>query len=508
MRRVGALCAVLPIAIVASVATSVACAQTPLPEPGSAAPLGSDVQHLHYKYGPIHVAPGQNLILLGPVTIEKPAYDGYVTRFKPDLVRADGTVPPVDQIHLHHGVFLNTSRTDATSPGASAGTERMFATGEEKTIFEMPRGYGYFSRGGDVWAVNHMIHNQTPLADDVFITYDIDFVPADSALGKTMKAVHPVWMDVQNGSAYPVFDVHRGSGGADGRFTYPNDVHPSPYKKKPPLNTWTANRAGTIVAAAGHVHPGGLWTDLKLTRHGRTRHLIRSKARYFDRSGPVSWDMAMTAVGRGWRTSFRKGDRLSISATYETRRASWYESMGIMVLYVADGRRGPDAFSNKRRHYAVGTVTHGHLHENDNHGGKDQGAPDPSKLPDGDTIDNRVGIAGFEYLPGTIGLASFMGNPPRVPAGQSLRFGNLDASAQIFHTVTACAAPCNKSTGISYPLADGPVDFDSAELGYGPTGFTAASNQGEWETPKTLKPGTYTYFCRIHPYMRGAFRVK
>ena len=28
-----------------------------------------------------------------------------------------------------------------------------------------------------------------------------------------------------------------------------------------------------------------------------------------------------------------------------------------------------------------------------------------------------------------------------------------------------------------------------------------------WRTPRTLRPGTYTYFCRIHPFMRGAFRV-
>ena len=541
------------ISIVVGAAASPARAQAPVPEPGSGAPLGSDVQHLHYKYGPIHVSPGQNLILLGPVTIEKPAYDGYVTRIKPDLVRADGSVPPVDVIHLHHGVFVNLSRTDATAGGA----ERFFATGEEKTIFSMPKGYGYFSRGSDVWAVNHMVHNQTPVPDDVYITYDVDFVPADSALGRTMKAVRPIWMDVQNGSAYPVFDVHRGAGGAAGKWTYPDDADPSPYKNRK-LNTWTADKDGTIVAAAGHVHPGGLWTDLRLTRpgaevpdrktckrvrvrtrhrggkghrrrgrhgqrhkrrrhrtvrrcttvrgHGDTAHVFRSEARYFDPAGPVSWDMAMTAVGNGWKLGVRKGDRLSISATYDTERASWYESMGIIVAYMADGEKGPDPFAEDV--YSTGQVTHGHLPENDNHGGKDQHSPDPRKLPDGDTIDSRVGIAGFEYLPGTVGLAGFMGNPPRVAAGSSLRFGNLDASAQVFHTVTACAAPCNKSTGISYPLADGPIDFDSGELGYGPTGFTAASNQGEWETPKNLPAGTYTYFCRVHPYMRGAFRVK
>jgi plastocyanin len=517
------MCAVI-VAFVGAVPC--ANAQTPLPETGSATPLGSDVQHLHYKYGPIHVAPGQNLILLGPVSIEKPGYDGYVTRFRPDLVRSDGSVPPVDVIHLHHGVFLNLSRADATSGGT--GGQRMFATGEEKTIFQMPPGYGYFSRGSDVWAVNHMIHNQTPVPEDVFITYDVDFVPADSALGRTMKPVTPIWLDVQNGSAYPVFDVHRGAGGRRGKWTYPDGARPSPYGKKRALNTWTADRSGTIVAAAGHVHPGGLWTDVKLTRpganvaksrrckhrrcartpgNGDTARVFRSRAHYWDPSGPISWDMAMTAAGKdGWRLGVRKGDRLSVSATYETRRASWYESMGIVVLYMAEGRPGPNPF--KQPVYSTGQVTHGHLHENDNHGGKVQGAPDPAKLPDGDTLDSRVGIAGFQYLPGTIGAAGFMGNPPAIAHGKSLRFGNLDASAQIFHTITACAAPCNRSTGISYPLADGPIDFDSAELGYGPNGFTAASNQAEWETPKSLAPGTYTYFCRIHPYMRGAFRVK
>src|SRR4051812_20938720 len=188
MRRVGALCAVLTTL---AVTLPPAFAQTPLPETGSATPLGSDVQHLHYKYGPIHVAPGQNLILLGPVTIEKPSYDGYVTRIKPNLVRGDGSVPPVDQIHLHHGVWLNTGNTDRTSGGA----ERFFASGEEKTTIAFPDGYGYPVKGSDVWVLNHMLHNQTPVPDDVWITYDVDFVPANTERGRHMKAVYPVWMD-------------------------------------------------------------------------------------------------------------------------------------------------------------------------------------------------------------------------------------------------------------------------------------------------------------------------
>jgi plastocyanin len=51
------------------------------------------------------------------------------------------------------------------------------------------------------------------------------------------------------------------------------------------------------------------------------------------------------------------------------------------------------------------------------------------------------------------------------------------------------------------------VEFDSGELGWGPEGATPAANRNTWSTPDDLKPGTYTYFCRIHPFMRGSFRV-
>ena len=74
--------------------------------------------------------------------------------------------------------------------------------------------------------------------------------------------------------------------------------------------------------------------------------------------------------------------------------------------------------------------------------------------------------------------------------------------------ITSCRAPCNRSTGIAYPLANGPVRFDSGNLGFGPAFATAAANRNTWRTPRGLRDGTYTYFCKIHPFMRGAFRVK
>ena len=38
--------------------------------------------------------------------------------------------------------------------------------------------------------------------------------------------------------------------------------------------------------------------------------------------------MAMTATRPDWRVHLKAGDMVSISATYDVRKASWYESMG------------------------------------------------------------------------------------------------------------------------------------------------------------------------------------
>src|SRR5690606_35959461 len=96
---------------------------------------------------------------------------------------------------------------------------------------------------------------------------------------------------------------------------------------------------------------------------------------------------------------------------------------------------------------------------------------------------------------------------PLVRAGQSITFDNSpDAPLEngIWHTITSCKAPCNGATGIAYPLADAEVQFDSGQLG---DAGQPTAGRLTWETPTDLEPGTYTYFCRVHPFMRGAFRV-
>jgi plastocyanin len=450
----------------------------------------AEVQHLHYEFGPIHIRPGQNDIRFAPNAL-KPAVEGWIVGFRPNLVDATtGIVPRVDVIHLHHGVWISNLRP-------------LFAAGEEKTAAQAPAGYGWHYRPTDQWLMNHMIHNLTPTPADVKITYDLDFIPLGAPEAAGIRDVETVWMDVMGLQVYPVFDALRGAGGRDGRYTYPDESRGAATYTR---NRWVADRDGVLVAAAGHLHPGGLWTDLSLTRGGRTVRLFRSRAQYFEPAGAVSWDVAMTVTPPEWRVGIQRGDVLSVSATYDTSRASWYESMGIMPVAFSPGGTGPDPFATPVD--VPGSVTHGELPENRNHGGSFAGLPDARRLLSAPAPATAVAIRDFAYRGGDLGAVGPGARPPAVRAGRSLQFVNRDARRGILHSITSCAAPCNRTTGIAYPLADGPARFDSGNLGWGPRGATAAANRVVWRTPRSLRPGTYTYFCRVHPFMRGAFRVR
>ncbi len=516
------------------------------------------VEHLHFAAGPYNVKPGSNAILIDYKSVPKPTQDGYLIKMVPNLRYAlpngkcCGALPQVSILHLHHGVWLSDGRLGAGEGNSGYGPFYPFmATGEEKTRYILPPGFGYPVAAKDVWLFNYMIHDLIPVPAKVYVIYEIDFVPETSPLAKTLTPVHPIWMDVEDHNIYPVFNVYKGSG-KNGKFTFPY-MAKNPYPGAgAPLNQFVVDHPGTLVATAGHVHPGGLYTELDDTRagtkpsHGTTPgiapgsvRLFRSNAHYWDKRGPISWDMAMKATAPDWRPRINAGDTLSISATYDTTRASWYESMGIMVAWEAwDSQRGIDVFTGKREASTTavgagglnpfirkldlhGYVTHGHLPENDDNGGSYvQYTVNLKKLHacKGAVVD--VDIHHFAYNPGGFSSTGSSTCIPTIKQGNSLTFVNQDAPDSgagfltpdtpygdaIFHTVTSCSNPCGLNTGISYPLAnvsDLVGGYDSGQLGIG----TPGTNKLTWNTPTSLKPGLYTYFCRIHPFMRGVFRV-
>ena len=515
----------------------------PVSDPGP--PPGAQV--LNYKFGPMRIQPGQNLINVD-LQKERPAVDGYIVGFRPGLVYAkNGKSPSVQVVHLHHAVWLVGSSLTSLKP--------TFAAGEEKTYFNAPPGFGWryiADSQKQIWVLNHMIHDLLNEPQNVYLTYTLYFIPDTAPEAANITSIDTQWMDVQGVKPYPVFNALKGKGtkarSGTTEFTYP-DQAPNAYAADGVVrNRWVVDHDATLVSTAGHLHPGGLWTDLDLTRDGVTKRIFRSRANYFEPAGSVSWDVAMSATSDNWKVNVKKGDILTTSATYDTSRASWYEVMGIMVVGITAQpvAGGVDPFDP-----STGTLdqadhlTHGRLKENIDSGVRkhNPGLHNPIRLRTGPYKD-RIVIRNFVYSQGDLSSPGTAGLPPAVQQGRSLTFVNADSPlTERFHTITACKAPCNLTGGIGYPLANG-AGFDSGELGFGPTidmglyaggtgtvPITAVVNQptdkanckgvpglvsliangcvgtAVYKTPKNLSPGTYSYFCRIHPFMRGAFRV-
>jgi plastocyanin len=507
----------------------------------------------------ITIYPGQNLNLFastktcpnaqkisgpGDASVFNPGStaQGFVTRFQPSMVeiKPDGRLvtPSVWDLHLHHVVWL--------SPNGGP----TFASGEEKSIAKLPQGYGIPVGGDATWGLNYMIHNLTSAGGrQVYITWDIDWVPQTTPARTDINPAAIHWLDVAGAPhVYPVFDARRSyDANGDGQFVFPDEVSTDPsqpsYAERGNISTartWTLKDPETLIFGAGHLHPGGMHVDLQVARDGadagtvdgddpaEIRPLFQSNAHYYEPAGAVSWDVSMEATRPDWRISLKAGDTVSINVTYDVRKASWYEVMGILPLAYSPtyDPSAKDPFDDdaavKAMYDQGGILTHGRLPENiDSNADKNLHLADPRDLKGRKRNVAKSGIAinGFLYSQGGYSaIAGFPANamrPPTIKAGQTVTFTNEDAlfgapdEDQVWHSITSCKAPCNRGSGIGYPLARGPIDFDSGQLGFG-TGTSTEVTTGSavYTTPALNKPGTYTYFCRIHPFMRGSIRVK
>ena len=351
-----------------------------------------------------------------------------------------------------------------------------------------------------------MIHNLTPNDDKVWVQWTIRFIPKNSKAARGIRTVDTRWMDVEGIQAYPVFDVLRGSGG-NGRYTYPTEAQ-NPYAgRRQPRERVDRPRGHDGRGHGRAPASGGLYTDLYVERDGRKVHLFRSKAKYYEPAGPVSWDVSMTATRANWRVKLKAKDKCSRSRRPTTPDGRpWCRSMGIMPLaFMADepaGGRDPFTEADKIAKTArsptgrcprTTTTAAGRAAcptaQAAGRSAHRAGADQPVRLSAGRPVADREGRppAGRGSRPGA-----------RVPQPRRRR-AHLPHGHEL-------QGPCNGLTGVAFPLADdGPTAFDSGQLAMGgePT-----ANRVTWSTPTTLKQGTYNYFCRVHPFMRGAFRVK
>jgi plastocyanin len=282
---------------------------------------------------------------------------------------------------------------------------------------------------------------------------------------------------------------------------------------------------------------------------------------------PTSWDFSMTVTGAplGWKVKVKPGDTIRLNAVYDTQLSSWYENMGIVVGYIAPkdpyGPPGIDVFNKNVRivngiadtarvpkgpfvfnyrpptcHPSLtGKIKVLCLHGQVTHGVKPEttDAVPPCTASSCPPLTKKLGpvvsdiyAAGFTYGQADLGVVDATGIP-QVKRGSPVRFWNLDEGMNVWHTFTACAYPCDGPTGVNYPVANGgngkpndPMNFESMEIGYGlmfdPTksqlGGSSPYDQQwmqdgiSWSFTPT-RDGVYTFYCRVHPGMRGVFKV-
>jgi plastocyanin len=231
----------------------------------------------------------------------------------------------MQDVMLHHVVFAKVGVPDYTCPGiqdysgstSSLRAERFYAEGEEHFALSLPEGYGYPNSGSDTWGLLYMLMNHHPHTMAVQIRYTVRYVT-----GEPLNAVKPVWLDVKNCRADPVFSV-AGTGKPGSTVSRTADFQ--------------LPESGRFVAAGGHLHGGGVALDVSDTSCGSLFTSYPTWGLVFPRPvlhepGPLHMTGFADPLGR----SVRAGDTLRLTATYDNSRPH-VRVMGIMILYLAPG---------------------------------------------------------------------------------------------------------------------------------------------------------------------------
>ena len=524
-------------------------------------------EHQRWWFGPYTVPPGHDM---NRVDVDIPVEKGFITSVAPHIRRAaDITEPPHQESHIHHAHWFSLDPGNKEDNYFYGNAEWIFGTGDEESHAEFqpradadPKGplYGQYIGSGDLQPMIYMLHNKTSVPQTLYIVLDVDFIHGDAAGIKaaTGREIHNL-SGVLFGRTFDVPRVPLGPG-----------IFSTSKMKQGPIE-WTSTMDGTIIGTGGHLHPGGLSVIVEnlgpkdnpcpdtASRVGGTGGtlLVKNDA-HWRYNIPFSEDFVMDGTDPAWRAPIHKGDRLRITGIYENKDHAWYTAMTHEGWFIDPqqapvGRCAPYLINKptaggkmtrvrktvkvwvkkkvKTKHgmrmkrVKVSRVkwvkkwlpgkpidpTKGYLmrpfgNHADQVCGREYGKlpcekPDAHRPPG--QFATTVTINNFIYTPGDASLSGSEGDPVQVHKGQSLTFYNADEAADIRHSVTTCAVPCNGTYVANYPLADG--RWDSGTLGYD---LIDGGNPNPMSsTPADLPEGRYTYFCRIHPWMRGEFDV-
>ena len=261
------------------------------------------------------------------VAVPSPRVDGYVVGMTVEVVDTSGRVQTEHDVMLHHAVFAKVLVPDYTCArfydfqGAPSQfpAERFFGAGEEHMELRLPEGYGYPNRASDIWGLVYMLMNHRNAASTVHVQYRVRYVT-----GEPRIATKPVWLDVVNCHADPVYTV-RGTGG-------PGSAHVRTFD-------FTMPESGHLVSGGGHVHGGAYRLELRNASCGN-RELFTSRPTWPAHHPSPTMHEPGPARMTGWVHApgipIAAGERLRLRAVYDNSRPHM-RVMGIMIVFLAPG---------------------------------------------------------------------------------------------------------------------------------------------------------------------------
>ena len=222
-----------------------------------------------------------------------------------DIVDQNGASVAMHDVHLHHIVMLDQSRTDAVCP--ELGFNRFVGSSKERTPLALPGNYAYRVGANDTWNALWHVMNMTSQAKTVYIRYEIDYVSASDPLAA--RGVKTYWYDVDGCWGDSEFNVP-GNGGSGSIYAL--------------SRTYTAPRNGTRVATGGHFHDGGL--DISLRRTATGSIVCKN-------TGIYDMDMLHTITPCTTSSSVAANERFTTTVRYSNEQPI-LGAMGIQLSYV------------------------------------------------------------------------------------------------------------------------------------------------------------------------------
>ena len=433
--------------------------------------------------------------------VPTPPENGYITHMETDIVDVNtGQQVPIQRLMLHHIVFTNLNRRDSTCQsytgfdgrnfGGNFAPQRFYAAGEERAKMSMPAGYGYRTNSSDVWGIVAMVMNHRSTPDSALIHYEVTI---NDGTGGPIQAVTPYWLDVRNCRADPIYNIpgvapqikqtKKGKGGKAAAARHKKGKGKKKRKRKRPAAAPTTDEtydykfpeSGRLIAGAGHVHGGAI--GLKLTQPDcGNRQVAESIPTWglpdnpfynvrpvLHEPGPINMSAFRSTTG----LPIHAGETIRLNSIYDDSQPH-VRVMGIMIVYLAPD---PGIAQN------CGPIPNWEILKTDQPG---RPGPIPFTIPL-TGLDANGQATTINAPPGALLNA---GPNTVVPVGDRF-FGdpNLRVRQGSWITWQFNGAELHNLT-----LANGPLGIGSDNL-----------DAGRTYTQKFTRPGTYRFFCALHP---------